>query len=58
MTLNELNEIKEILSLTQTYLLASETSDYKRITKSIWIIQREIELKTKCTETKYSHREK
>jgi len=53
MTLDELNRIKD--QLTAAKYIAS--SEYKQeLIKSIWIINREIELKTKCIDTKYSEK--
>ena len=53
MTLAELNQIKDQLKLNKSMPQLS-LDTYKNLTRCIWIIQREIELKTKCTETKYS----
>lgn len=57
MTLNELNQIRNHLEWLRDSQNRPSKIYKKEILKSIWIIQREIELKTKCTETKYSHRE-
>ena len=51
MTLAELNQIKDQLILAKS---VASPEYQKEFVRSIWIIQREIELKTKCTETKYS----
>lgn len=55
MTLDELNLIKEVLEGTLFMLHEHEVDDYNKTLKCKWIIQREIELKTKCTETKYTN---
>ena len=54
MTLAELRLIKDQLEQFKGTVNLSSTTN-RNITKSIWVIKREIELKTKCVDTKYSN---
>ena len=54
MTLDELKLIQSQLYQMRDFEFLSSTT-VRSLTKSIWVIKREIELKTKCVETKYSN---
>lgn len=55
MTLDELSEIHKHLAWYEFHTPMS-SEKRKELIKSIWVIKREIELKTKCTSTKYSNK--